>query len=274
MTDAVRRPGSGPGTARAAVLAAGLLLAGCSGFEGHEGATSIRDLFKGPSPRQAAEGAVDPYNADQRMRGTTILGNLPFAGDPIYIQLFVDNAADKDAGVRVAAIRALANHGGPEHVPLFVKALRDPDTMVRVEGARALQRIHNPVAVEPLIQAIDESKEPETDARAEAADALGQYPENRVVAALIKALADPSLAVNYSALNSLRTLTGQDFGFDRVAWRGWVDTATEPFLARSAYVYPVFRRDRSWVEYIPLVSQPPNEVEGSSPAGMPPMVPK
>lgn len=250
------------------------LCGGCSLGELPEGSNSILDLFKGPSPEVAATWAVDPYDADKRMRGTTILGNFPFASDPIYIRLFVDNAADKDAGVRVAAMRALANHGGPDHVPLFVSALQDPDPMVRVEGARALQRVHNPTVVDALIRVIDENREPEADVRAEAADALGQYAENRVVAALIKALADPSLAVNYSALNSLRTLTGQDFGFDRVAWRSWVDAAADTFQARSAYVYPVFRRPKTWVEYIPLVPPPPNEPEGSIPAGMPPMVPK
>ncbi len=247
------------------------LLGGCE-LEGiRPGADGLLSVIADTTPEEAAAWSIDPYDADKRYRGTLKLATYPFAGEPVYIKLFVDNIKDPDAGVRTAATRALGNHGGPEHVPLLVKSLQDEDKLVRAEGARALQRVHNLVAIPALINAIDEAKELEVDVRSEAADALGQYPDNRVVSELIKALADPSLAVNYATLGSLRTLTGQDFGLDRAAWRKWVDSTKDAFAARSAYVYPVFRRDRKFYEYLPMVPKPPNEPEGSSPVGMPPM---
>lgn len=244
-------------------------LGGCDGFEVQPGTTGLLQVFSEPSITQAAGWAIDKYDADKRYRGTMILANKPFAGEELYLKLFVDNASDPDSGVRTAATRALGNHGGPEHVPVLLKSLQDQDKLVRLEAARALQRIHNPIAVDPLIRASDPEKEIQPEIRAEAADALGQYAEPRVLGALQKCLADTSLSVNYAGLRSLRTLTGQDFGLERLAWRLWLDQASDPFKARIAYVYPVFRREKSTVEYVPFVPGPPNEPEGVSPTGLP-----
>lgn len=260
-------------TARSvASLAAALSLASlaaCDSFDLQPGSTSILQAFAETPVTQAAEWAVDKYDADKRYRGTIILANKPFAGEELYIKLFIDNAADPDPGVRTAAIRALGNHGGPDHAPVLIKALQDQDKFVRLEAARALQRVHNPAAVLPLINTSTEAREIEPEIRAEAADALGQYPEPRVLGALRNCLADSNLTVNFAALHSLRTLTGQDFGFDRVDWRAWIEQSQNPFLARVAYVYPVFKRDKSFLEYVPMVPGPPNEPTGTSPAGMP-----
>src|SRR5262249_27777046 len=139
----------------------------------------------------------------------------------------------------------------------------------RIEAARALQRLHNPVAVEPLLAALDMDKELEPRVRVEAASALSQYPESRVVDELIKSLRDDNLAVNRATQEALRTLTGQDFGFDRAAWQAWARGTPELFAARTVYVYPVFHRDKKWYEHIPLVPGPPNE-QASIPAGLTP----
>lgn len=146
-------------------------------------------------------------------------------------------------------------------------ALTDEDELVRLEAARGLQRIHAPQAVPVLLERLDRSIEPNPDVRTEAAIALGQYPENRVVRGLIAALADRRLAVNSGTLESLRTLTGQDFGYDRRAWLDWFGASKTPFAARSVFIYPVFHRDRRLIEYIPFVPQPPNEI-AAQPAGV------
>ena len=79
--------------------------------------------------------------------------------------------------------------------------------------------------------------------------ATAQYAQARVVEALISALRDDSLAVNRAALDSLRILTGQDFGVDDAQWVAWRDGMTDSdamFAARRDYAYPVFRRGRRW----------------------------
>ncbi len=261
-------------------LAACLLAAigGCGvDRERGRGAKGLLDLVRttGPTPSELAAMAMDPYDPNARYVGTFGLASAFFASEPAYIALFEDNADDEDPSVRAAAIRGLANHGEPRHVPILINGLSDPDKVVRVESARGLQRLHNPIAVDPLLAAIREPgavragvSEAEPEVRVEAAAALGQYAQGKVIDGLIAALLDESLAVNKSALTSLRTLTGNDFGLDHASWVEWRNSSRELFAARSLYLYPAFQRDKAWFEYLPFVSPPPNEVAGP-PAGLP-----
>jgi hypothetical protein len=255
-------------------------LAGCDSPESMRGATSLLQFWQPASPLEAAEMAVDPWDADARAKGTMLLANGYFGGEPPYRALYLARTEDGDPIVRAAALRGLALHGQPEDVPRIAEMLGDPSDRVRLEAARALQRVHNPRAVDALLASIrvpdptraGRSGEPEPSVRAEAAHALGQYPEPRVVPPLINALDDRFLAVNRAALQALRTLTGEDFGLDRRAWLEWNGQTESPFAGRTAYVYPAFSRDRFFWEYIPFVPQPPNETAGT-PAGFPPDVP-
>jgi hypothetical protein len=232
------------------------------------GATSVIPSFGPPTPSEAAAWAIDKYDANNRYRGTLLLAGAPYAGESVYMELFRDNADDPDPGVRAASIRAIANHGSLEDVKYLVQGLKDIDKGVRVEAARGMQRVHSADAVQPLLEVLDAEKEPEDDVRLEAALALGQYAENRVLDGLIIAIADPNLAVNRNTLFSLRVLTGQDFGYDQKAWMLWTKNEAKPFAARGGYMYPAFSREKRWWEHLPFVSNPPNE-PSSVPLGLP-----
>lgn len=255
------------GAAIAAALATSAVFTACDTTGMRRGTDSILDLWAEPTPAEAVQLAMDKYDADKRYRGTLLLSTMPFAGEELYMRLFVDNAEDADPGVRTVATRAVANHGGPENVPLLIERLRDSDRLVRIEAARGLQRIHSPTAVDPLVQAIDSSNESDPAVRSEAADALGQYAENKVVEALIASLDDTNLAVNSRTVSSLRTLTGQDYGFDRREWLDWYKSTNTPFAARSVYTFPAFSREKSFLEYLPFFPPPPNEAS-TAPVGM------
>jgi len=231
----------------------------------------LLSMFAPPSPQTAAAWATDPYDPDLRYKGTVLLGTASWGGEPLYLRLFEQHAKDPEANVRVAAMRALGNHGGPEHAPILIEGLSDGEPRVRVEAARALQRIYAPnVAVDALVRSVRQEREESAEVRTQAATALGQYPANRVAQELIAALADRSLAVNHASLNSLRILTGQDFGYDRRAWGTWA--AANPgeamFAARGQFVYPVFNRPWKLIEYLPFIPPPPNE-QTALPAGTP-----
>lgn len=246
-------------------------LSGCGGLDleaarGTEGLLQI--AFTQTTPAEAAAMALDPYDPNRRYRGTLLLANAYFASEPVYIALFEERVSDSDPGVRAAAVRGLANHGGPEHVPLLVASLDDKDRLVRFEAARGLQRLHNPIAVTPLLRRIRIETEPDAAIRAEAAAALGQYAQGRVLDALVELIDDRDLVVQRNALDSLETLTGQVFGLDRKAWTEWVSRATDPFAQRTAYEYPVYSRKKHLYEYLPFIPPPPNEI-ASTPAGYP-----
>lgn len=215
--------------------------------------------------------ATDPYSAENRYKGTTLLSNADFGGDTVYMSLYLDGVDDPDSGVRSAAVRALGRHGDPEHVGVILEALKDSEDQVRLEAARALQRVHSPLAVSALIEKIDEDKEKVADIRAAAADALGQYLQPEVVKALVGALRDSRLVVNNRVQHSLLILTGQNFGLDRRAWIDWYNAAPDMFAGAQPYTYPIFNRKKRIVEYLPMIPPPPNETT-SIPVGMDPVI--
>jgi hypothetical protein len=227
----------------------------------------LAPLFKQTSPVEAAAWASDPHDADKRARGMNLLANAPFGGAEAYLNLYRERLEDESAPVRAVAARSLGLHGTPEDAARIAPLLSSEAIIVRLEAARALQRLHNPEAVGPLIERLSDAKEPEPSVRAEAAGALGQYAEGRVLQALIQALADASLLVNTAAYDSLRTLTGNDeLAMDRKAWTRWAKDNTAPFAGRRAYVYPVFSRDKRWLDYVPFMPPVPNET-ASTPVG-------
>ncbi len=244
-----------------AVLALGALSA-CQDMELRPGARTLREALKPPTPLEAAQMALDPYDADRRYRGTLLLARAGFAKEKLYLDLFEDHAGDPDPAVRAAALRALAGNAPPEMAPVLIKALEDEDAFVRREAAQGLQRLHHRDAVDPLIERLDGEQEQDAQVRAEAARTLGQFPEPRVLQALIAALDDPQLAVDRNAAQSLRTLTGQDFGVSRAEWARWAGESGRPFAAQAVYVYPGYERARRWFEYVPFVPRPVTEAPG------------
>ena len=267
---------------RVTVLAAALVAAmgGCEALDIDPNAEGegLLELMFAPRPLSATlADAQDPFDADRRARGMLALAMTPAGGDPAYVSLYAENAEDPDASVRAAACKALGRHGRPEHAPLLIKALTsDPDAGVREEAARSLQRIHSPEAVEPLLAAVRQPEstgaisrvEDSAEVRAEAALALAQYRDKRVLQGLFGALNDQRLAVNRNALVALRVLTGQDFGYDRQVWSAWLEKTTDPFAGATVFEYPAYARDKTFIEHSPFTSRPPNE-PSTTPAGLP-----
>lgn len=254
-----------------AAVASAALLGGCldndTRREMAERDSILAPVFKQTTPAEAAAWASDPYDADKRARGMNLLANAPFGGAEAYLKMYRERLKDDHAPVRAVACRSLGLHGRPEDVPRIVPLTKADEVIVRMEATRALQRLHEPSAVPALLERLSIDKETEPEIRAEAASALGQYADGNVLQALIAALGDPSLLVNTNALSSLQTLTGQDdLAADRKTWVQWVKSVDKPFASRRAYVYPVFWREKRWLDYVPFMPPVPNE-QASTPAG-------
>lgn len=231
-------------------------------------ADSVLTLFAPPSPAEAAAMAVNEFSADDRQLGTLLLANAPWGASDVYVRLYRLNLDDEDASVRTAAARAIGLHGVPDDAPRIADMLtNDPDRLVRWEAARTLQRLHNRSVIAAIVRATDGRNEPEVIVREAAATALGQYAEQRVLDALILALDDPDLTVNAAARESLRTLTGEDFGYPPRPWVDFVRGNPRPFAGRLEYTFPAYSRDRKWFEWINPFFDVPNEIS-AAPVGM------
>lgn len=251
----------------ALVLSAGGCISQESRQQMAEANSVLAPFLKRTTPAEAAAWAGDPYDADKRARGMNLLMNAPWGGEQVYLELYRAHITDEYAPVRAVAARALALHGGPDDVERILPLLNEDHPQVRLEAVRALQRLHNPVAIGPLIERLSPAKESEPEIRGEAASALGQYAEDRVLQALVGALADNSLLVNTNALSSLRTLTGnEELPMERRAWVDWLKDTQTPFAHRQPYIYPVFWREKRWIDWIPFMPAVPNE-QASTPAG-------
>ncbi len=227
------------------------LVPGCGGDQSESILADLIGSFTTPTPTEAALDMFNLYDADKRCRGVNLIADSPFGGEPEYVRLYrllLGRTAtsekipmDKEPIVQAAAIRALARHGDVDDVELILPLLTESNSFyVRWEAVKALQRIHNHIAVEPLVVAM--LNDSDHDVRSAAAFALGQYPVLRVFDALVGALSDRNYGVVESAHQSLCRLTGNDYGAEGTDWLMWAeDRRATLFEFREPYSYVPFR---------------------------------
>jgi len=230
---------------RGCLLGALLLFsAGCSSSGGVLG---FLDLLTSPTPGQTAREAFNVHDADIRRLSVMRLASASFGGEEPYLRLYRLLVDDDDATVRAACVRAIGLHGTVADVGLILVRLKDEDAFVRWESVQALQKIHDPIAVGPLIKIVNEDSD--ADVRMAAAAALGQYAEMRVYHALVGALDDRSFGVVEAASGSLKTLTGYNFGFEGPLWLMWVEKRGGTlFDDQQPYVWHPYVKPRGLID--------------------------
>ena len=225
-------------------LATGFL--GCDAL--NEDINDFTEKFTPPSPFQAAVWASDFNDPGLQRKGVILLSNATFGGDRTYVDLYRVLATESpDPLVRSSGIRALGRWGEPEDAIPIADQLENDYRQVRLEAAIALQRIHEPSVEDRIWRRLIDEDEDEA-IRIELAIALGQYPTDAAFQALALALEDRSLALNLAAADSLRILTGRDFGVDAPAWLSWYDSTDAAFADVEPFLYPTFQRPISFFE--------------------------
>ncbi|MFW6058648.1 MAG: HEAT repeat domain-containing protein [Phycisphaeraceae bacterium] len=217
------------------VLALGAL--GCQAGESPQSLVAeALDTMGPPSPTEAARDAFNVYDADRRRRAVALLSAAPFGGEDTYVRVYRLLINDPDATVRAACAKALGMHGSVEDADHLTPLLTDEHAFVRWDAAKALQRIHNPVAIDPLLRAVQNDQD--ADVRMAAAKALGQYAEARVFDVLLGALNDHDFGVVNAAHESLVTLTGRELGTDSRDWLAWSQQHRDAlFEQQQRYTY-------------------------------------
>lgn len=252
------------------MLAVGLglsILAGCDSTISED----LGDFLKGidpPSPFEAAVWAADFNDPGRQRRGVVLLSNATFGGERPYLELYRTLTAESpDPLVRSAAIQALGRWGVPDDAQLIAGQLGSDFVPVRLESAIALQRLHEPVIVDRIWRRLVDEAEDES-VRIELAIALGQYPTDSAFQALCLALEDRSLALNLAAADSLRVLTGRDFGIEASQWLSWyAAVGGAAFADAETFLYPTYQRPIGFWESLAFWS-PTRFEEPAAPRGL------
>jgi hypothetical protein len=139
-------------------------------------------------------------------------------------QLARQMQVEPDPLVRHAVVGALAEFHTPMAQQVLEAGLADENSEVRIACCQALGRRaaagvpaadNNSLSV--LANALRNEKD--IDVRLAAAEALGKFKSQEAVRALVAALDDRDPALQYVGVQSMKTITGQDYGPDVQAWR-------------------------------------------------------
>lgn len=124
---------------------------------------------------------------------------------------------EPDPLVRVAVVNAIAEFRTPIAQQVLEAGLNDDSQAVRIACCRVLGKRAEPGSVPRLSQAL--KQDTKLDVRLAAAEALGKIKSPESVKAMVTALEDRDPALQYVGVQSMKALTGQDYGGDVDAWR-------------------------------------------------------
>jgi HEAT repeats len=196
--------------ARIAALAAVVLLTGCQTITGYRGwpfPEHDHTSFHTPSIR------IDTVKQfATRADGTDSTEQREYT-DQLARQIQIE----PDSLVRVAIIRATSEFHTPLAYQIVEAGLHDESQQVRIACCQSLGRRAEPRAVPSLSEIVREDED--KDVRLAAVEALGEIKDPSAVAALSVALNDRDPALQFVGVQSMKSITGKNYGGDVDAWR-------------------------------------------------------
>ena len=121
---------------------------------------------------------------------------------------------------RSEIVKTLALCPAPAATEGLRLAIQDKDASVRTVACRAWGQREEQEALQVLAQAA--TADPDHDVRMTAVRELGKFKDQQAVRALGQALEENDPALQHLAVESLRSVTGKDFGDSVPAWRQFV----------------------------------------------------
>lgn len=161
--------------------------------------------------RQTAKKAPSMSPAEQEAEAVALARAIQHEDDPL---------------MRVQIVRTVGAMNSPTATALMAAAAKDSDREVRIACCQAWAQHKGPDALRMLTGML--SSDTDVDVRLAAIRGLGELKDPSAIAALGTALEDPDPAMQYRAVQSLRQVTGKDFGDDARVWRDFVQGANPP----------------------------------------------
>ncbi len=123
--------------------------------------------------------------------------------------------------LRAEATLTLAEFPAPETIPTLQLAMNDESADVRVAACKAWGRRGGPEALDVLSRTV--SNDSDLDVRLAATAELAKFQDQQSLQALAVALNDKDPALQHRAVQSLKSVSGQDYGDSVPAWRDFVE---------------------------------------------------
>jgi hypothetical protein len=124
---------------------------------------------------------------------------------------------EPDPLVRQSIVKSLEEFRTPMAQQVLQAALSDDNEAVRIECCQVLGRRAEPATVATLAATLNGDKN--EDVKMAAAKALGKIKSPEAMKALAAALDDRDPAMQYVGVQSMKSITGKDYGPDVQAWR-------------------------------------------------------
>ena len=158
-------------------------------------------------------------------------------------QLAAQIQTEQDPLVRQAIQETVAEYSTPLARNVLLAGLQDDDLDVRLTCCRKLAGRAELTVVNALRQVIENDKE--LDVRLAAISALGEIPSTESVSALAIAINDSDPAMQYAGVQSLKAVSGKDFGNDVKAWQQYAageqpEIGPRPSVAQRLKEYSPF----------------------------------
>lgn len=166
---------------------------------------------------------TSPYDRVEKLREFAAKGDkLPPADQQrLTSVLLEDIQKEQDPAMRVEILKTFA--GMPANgttLAVLKAALKDPQPIVRIAALEGWRRRGGGEAVPVLINVMN--TDGDLDVRMAAARELGELKDPAAVQALSTWLDNKDPAVQFRAVQSLRSITGKDFGDDVTQWKLYV----------------------------------------------------
>jgi HEAT repeat protein len=194
-------------------------LAGCHSFLGYRGwpyPEPERTTFHTPAMRidtirQFAGRADGTDSESQRELTDQLARQIQIEPDPL---------------VRRAIVEAVAEFRTPLAQQIVEAGLNDENQAVRVASCQVLGTRAETLSVPSLARALRDEKQ--IDVRLAAAEALGRINSPESMAALVVALDARDPALQYVGVQSMKSISGLDYGGDVAKWRQVATGGTPP----------------------------------------------
>jgi len=211
----------GPANTLAALAVCFCLLSGCA-----QTLETTTDFVSAPFKTKPEE-LLNIKTPDDRVKELKALAKSAKKKSPeeqqrISAELANEIQHEGDPMMRRQLLRTLGEIPTPLALSVLTAGLNDGDADVRVVACQALGKRGGKEAVQELSRIV--GSDTNQDVRIAAVRALGRTKDATATAALGDVLADPDPALQFRAKESLRVVSGRDYGDDVQAWRQYAKT--------------------------------------------------